>query len=266
MYDKYNRKISYLRVSVTDKCNLRCYYCMPEDGVQLLPYEDILSYEEITEVVRYGTGNGIDKVRLTGGEPLVRRDITHLVEMLSKIEGIRDLSMTTNGLLLDRYAESLAKAGLQRVNVSLDTLDPAKFKKVTRGGDLSRVLSGLEAARKAGLSPIKINTVIHQYFDEEDLRTLKIFCRDKGYELRFIQEMDLEKGTFSKVKGGSGGDCPRCNRLRLTPHGRLKPCLFSNLGYDVRKLGIARAWERALQNKPLSGSTNNSCTFYRMGG
>ncbi|HKL38047.1 MAG TPA: radical SAM protein, partial [Bacteroidales bacterium] len=206
------------------------------------------------------------KVRLTGGEPLVRRDITHLVEMLSKIEGIRDLSMTTNGLLLDRYAESLAKAGLQRVNVSLDTLDPAKFKKVTRGGDLSRVLSGLEAARKAGLSPIKINTVIHQYFDEEDLRTLKIFCRDKGYELRFIQEMDLEKGTFSKVKGGSGGDCPRCNRLRLTPHGRLKPCLFSNLGYDVRKLGIARAWERALQNKPLSGSTNNSCTFYRMGG
>jgi len=266
MYDRYDRKISYLRVSVTDKCNLRCYYCMPEEGVPLLPYQDILSYEEIAEVVRYGAGHGIDKVRITGGEPLVRRDITHLVEMLSKIEGVRDLSMTTNGMMLGRYAGALVKAGLHRVNVSLDTLDPAKYEKITRGGQLNQALAGLEAARKAGLTPIKINTVIHQYFDEEDRRALKVFCRNKGYELRFIREMDLEKGTFSKVEGGSGGDCPRCNRLRLTPHGRLKPCLFSNLGYDIRKLGIARAWEMALQNKPLSGSTNNTCSFYRIGG
>jgi len=266
MYDRYNRKINYLRVSVTDKCNLRCSYCMPADGVAVLQHEDILSYEEITEVVRYGVGNGIDKVRITGGEPLVRRDITRLVEMLSQIEGIRDLSMTTNGLLLERYAESLVKAGLQRVNVSLDTLDAEKFSKITRGGALEKVLTGLEAAREAGLTPIKINTVLHQSFDEHDRQALTAFCRTKGYELRFIREMDLAEGTFSKVEGGRGGDCPRCNRLRLTPHGRLSPCLFSNLGYDVRELGIARAFEMALQNKPLSGSTNNSCTFYRMGG
>jgi cyclic pyranopterin phosphate synthase len=239
---------------------------MPEEGVQLLRHEDILSYEEITEVVRYGVSKGIDKVRITGGEPLVRRDITRLVEMLSQMEGMRDLSMTTNGLLLDQYAESLVKAGLQRVNVSLDTLDPKKYSKITRGGDLEKVLTGLDAAQRAGLTPIKINTVLHQYFDEDDRQALTAFCRNKGYELRFIREMDLEEGTFSKVEGGRGGDCPRCNRLRLTPHGRLKPCLFSNLGYDVRKLGIARAFEMALQNKPLSGSTNNSCTFYRMGG
>jgi cyclic pyranopterin phosphate synthase len=266
MYDRYNRKISYLRVSVTDKCNLRCYYCMPKEGVRLLRHRDILSYEEITEVVRYGLGKGIDKVRITGGEPLVRRDITRLVELLSRLEGIRDLSMTTNGMFLDRYAEPLVKAGLQRVNVSLDTLDPEKFSKITRGGELERVLTGLEQAQKAGLKPIKINTVVHQYFDEQDRQALTAFCRKKGYDLRFIREMDLEEGTFSKVEGGSGGDCPRCNRLRLTPNGRLKPCLFSNLGYDVRKMGIARAFELALQNKPLSGSTNNSCTFYRMGG
>lgn len=266
MYDKYNRKINYLRVSVTDKCNLRCSYCMPQEGVRLLRHEDILSYEEIVEVVRFGIGQGIDKVRITGGEPLVRRQIIRLVEMLSALEGIRDLSMTTNGILLDTYAEALVKAGLQRVNVSLDTLDPVKFQTITRGGDLTRVLEGLEAARKAGLNPIKINAVVHQYFDEDERKAITQFCRKQGYDLRLIQEMDLEKGTFSKVEGGSGGDCPRCNRLRLTPDGKLKPCLFSNLGYDVRALGIDKAFEMALQTKPLSGSVNNSCTFYNMGG
>ena len=266
MYDRYNRKINYLRVSVTDKCNLRCYYCMPEEGVKLLHHNDILSYEEITRVVRYGVQQGIDKVRLTGGEPLIRREITRLVDMLASITGIRDLSMSTNALLLDEYAEELVNAGLQRVNVSLDTLDPEKYRKITRGGDLNRALEGIEAARKAGLQPIKLNAVMHRYFDEEDRTALQKFAQSHGYALRLIREMDLKKGTFSKVEGGSGGDCRRCNRLRLTPNGKLKPCLFSNLAYDVRALGIEEAYRLALENKPRSGSVNNSCTFYRMGG
>ncbi|MEF8811511.1 MAG: radical SAM protein, partial [Bacteroidales bacterium] len=150
MYDRYNRKINYLRVSVTDKCNLRCYYCMPPGGVELLRYEDILSYEEITDTVRYAVGQGIDKVRLTGGEPLIRRDIIKLVKMLSDIKGIKDLSMTTSGIFLKDYARDLAKSGLDRVNVSLDTLDPEKYSRITRGGDLLKAIEGVESAQREG--------------------------------------------------------------------------------------------------------------------
>jgi len=266
MYDRYNRKINYLRVSVTDKCNLRCYYCMPEEGVKLLRHSDILSYEEITGVVRYAVQQGINKVRLTGGEPLIRREVTRLVAMLASIAGISDLSMSTNALLLPEYAEELVKAGLHRVNVSLDTLDHEKYRKITRGGDLNRALEGIEAARKAGLKPIKLNAVMHRYFDEKDRTALSEFAENRGFSLRFIREMDLEKGTFSVVEGGSGGDCRRCNRLRLTPNGKLKPCLFSDLAYDVRELGMEEACRLALESKPRSGSVNTSCTFYRMGG
>lgn len=266
MYDRYNRKINYLRVSVTDKCNLRCYYCMPPGGVKLLPYEDILSYEEITDMVRYAVDQGIDKVRLTGGEPLIRRDIVHLVEMLSDIEGIKDLSMTTNGILLKDYAGALAKAGLDRVNVSLDTLDPEKYRRITRGGDLLKAIEGVESAQREGLNPVKINTVVHRGFTEDDQRNLEDFCNRNGLELRLIREMDLNKGTFSVVEGGSGGDCKNCNRLRLTSDGRLKPCLFSNMGFDIRKWGKEKAFSLALDKKPRRGSTNTTCAFNRMGG
>ncbi len=266
MYDQYNRNINYLRVSVTDKCNLRCYYCMPAEGVKLLRHKDILSYEEIVEVVRHGVGHGINKVRLTGGEPLVRREITRLVAMLSRIQGIDDLSMSTNAVFLSDHARALAEAGLNRVNVSLDTLDPEKYRKITRGGELARALEGIEAARQAGLQPIKLNVVKHRYFDENDRKALMRFGGRYGYPVRLIREMNLEKGLFSVVEGGSGGDCPHCNRLRLTPNGRIKPCLFSNLAYDIRELGIEEAYRLALENKPFSGSVNDSCTFYRMGG
>jgi cyclic pyranopterin phosphate synthase len=234
--------------------------------VELLRHEDILSYEEITGVVSYAVSQGIDKVRLTGGEPLLRRDVVKLVQMLSEIKGIRDLSMSTNGTYLKDFAADLANSGLNRVNVSLDTLNPAKYRKITRGGDLLKVIEGLEAAQRQGLLPIKINTVIHRYFTDEDRGQLKDFCSRNGFELRFIREMDLGEGTFSVVEGGGGGDCKNCNRLRLTSDGKLKPCLFSNIGYDVRNLGTEKTFELALANKPLSGSINTSCTFYRMGG
>ncbi|MEA3317950.1 MAG: radical SAM protein, partial [Bacteroidota bacterium] len=241
MYDKFNREITYLRVSVTDRCNLRCVYCMPEEGIKLIPHKEILTYDEIVDVIKTGVNKGINKVRLTGGEPLVRKGIVELVEMISKIEGINDFGMTTNGILLDKYAQQLADAGLHRVNISLDTMDAAKYHEVTRLGDINNVFKGIEAAKKAGLTPIKINCVISKSHDEPDAKAVGKFCAENDLQIRYIHEMDLEKGEFSVVEGGTGGDCKICNRLRLTANGNIMPCLFSNQGYNVRELGIDEA-------------------------
>ncbi|MBI9069180.1 MAG: GTP 3',8-cyclase MoaA [Salinivirgaceae bacterium] len=266
MLDCFNRKINYLRISVTDRCNFRCTYCMPEEGVKMLTHKEILSFDEIVEIVKYGVANGISKVRITGGEPLVRKGIVSLVEMIAKIDGIKDLSMTTNGALLPKYAEDLKQAGLQRVNISLDTLDADIFKKITRVGDLNIVLAGIEAAKKAGLEPIKLNCVIKKSSQEPDAQTVAKFAEDNGLFVRFIHEMNLETGEFSVVEGGEGGNCAICNRLRLTADGMLKPCLFSNDNYDIRELGIEKAFTLAINNKPKSGHTNTTGSFYNIGG
>lgn len=266
MFDRFNRKINYLRISVTDRCNLRCTYCMPEQGVDLISHKDVLSFEEIVEVVLHGTTLGIDKVRITGGEPLVRRGIIDLVKMLASIPEITDLSMTTNGALLDKFAVPLAEAGLNRVNISLDTLDPDTFRNITRIGDINDTLTGIKAAQKAGLSPIKINCVIKESVMEQDARDVAEYCHVHGLKVRFIKEMDLEKGVFSKVIGGDGGNCQSCNRLRLTADGKLRPCLFSDLGYDVRELGVIKAFDKAVGNKPVSGTSNTINRFSNIGG
>ena len=266
MYDRFKRKINYLRVSVTDRCNLRCTYCMPEKGVDLIKHEDILSFEDIVKVVKTGVELGIDKVRLTGGEPLIRRSIIDLVNMISKIDGIKDLAMTTNGVFLDRYAVPLAKAGLHRVNISLDTLDPEKYKKITRVGIIDSVFNGIEAAKKAGLFPIKINCVIKESPSEPDAQEVAAFCKKNNLQVRFIKEMDLETGVFSRVIGGDGGYCKLCNRLRLTANGKIKPCLFSDLEFDVRELGIEKAFRQAIDMKPKSGSENRVNKFSNIGG
>ena len=150
MFDRFNRQIDYLRISVTDRCNLRCNYCMPADGIPLLKHEDILSYETILDVVRTAVTMGIRKVRITGGEPLVRKGIVQLVRMIAEVKEVTDLGLTTNGILLGGFAEDLAGAGLHRINISLDTVDPEKFREITRGGDLNRVFTGIDAAKKAG--------------------------------------------------------------------------------------------------------------------
>ena len=240
---------------------------MPGEGIPLLQHKDILSFEEIRDVARYGLQNGITKIRLTGGEPLVRRDVLKLVKMLGELEGLEDFSMTTNGTLLDNFAEGLRKYGIQRINVSLDSLDPEEYRYITRGGDLNKALKGLEAAKVAGLSPIKINAVVRNEADgQKTENSLKAFCDKNGFELRLIKEMQLEKGIFSVVEGGSGGDCLNCNRIRLTSSGMLKPCLFSDLEFSIRKLGIEQAFAMALNNKPVSGTINNNGKFYNIGG
>jgi cyclic pyranopterin phosphate synthase len=266
MYDRYNRHINYLRISVTDRCNLRCKYCMPESGITMLRHEDILSFEEIEKVVKVAVSMGIDKVRITGGEPLVRKGISDLVKMLAAIDGIRDLALTTNGQLLETYAKSLAEAGLHRVNISLDTVDEDHYRTLTRGGDIRNVVRGIIAAKKAGLSPIKLNCVIEKSSEEPDALGVAYFATQMGLEIRYIKKMDLHSGSFSIVEGGTGGDCKKCNRLRLTADGKIRPCLFSDLEYDVRILGAEEALKQALENKPEKGKKNDTGEFYNIGG
>jgi len=265
MFDHFNRPINYLRISVTDRCNLRCTYCMPEEGIRQLDHSDILSFEEITEFTKLAIANGITKVRLTGGEPLVRKGIVDLVAMLAAIEGLEDLSMTTNGILLPKYVADLKRAGLNRVNISLDTVNSDNYCQITRNGELAQVLEGIEAARSAGLEPIKINCVLLGQPDD-DTRKLKQFCEERGLSLRFIHQMNLKTGEFSTVEGGEGGNCSKCNRVRLLANGDIKPCLFSDLAYNIRKLGHHEALNLALGNKPKSGTYNKSGEFYNIGG
>lgn len=266
MLDRFNRKINYLRISVTDRCDLRCMYCMPIEGVQWIDHNQILSFEEMVEVVKAAVDLGVDKIRLTGGEPLVRKGIVDLVKMIAEVEGINDLAMTTNGQQLEKYAEDLAKAGLKRVNISLDTLDPEKYKRITRGGNIYKVLSGLNAAQEAGLVPIKINCVINEETTERDKLELKTFCDSNGYRLRYIRQMSLQSGEFYPVEGGEGGNCSICNRVRLTAKGDVKPCLFSDHGFNVREYGAKNALLMAIGIKPESGEINKVNAFYNIGG
>ncbi len=266
MLDRYNRDLNYLRISVTDRCNLRCRYCMPAEGIELMKHEDILSFEEIVEIVKEGVRLGIKRVRLTGGEPLVRKGIVNLVAMLSNIEGIEEVSMTTNGTLLKEFAERLASAGLKRLNISIDTLEPDKYSYLTRGGDINDVLRGIEAAKEAGLAPIKLNCVVMDSADEPDAKAVALFAKENGLKVQFIHQMNLETGRFSRVEGGNGGNCQTCNRLRITADGFVKPCLFNPAGFNVKKHGISEAFRLAVDNKPKTGTKNKSGKFYKIGG
>ncbi len=266
MLDNFNRRINYLRISITDRCNLRCRYCMPEEGIAMLSHDQILSFEEIERVTRKAVELGITKVRITGGEPLVRKGVVELIRLLGNIDGIKDLSMTTNGILLGRFAQELKNAGLMRVNVSLDTMDPLRFRYITRNGELNDVVEGIETAISVGLTPVKLNCVITDSSNSPDAKSVKDFAISRGIEVRFIHQMDLAAGHFSVVEGGSGGDCANCSRLRLTADGMIKPCLFNELSYNVRELGPEKAIMQAIEDKPACGSYNYSGKFYNIGG
>jgi len=239
---------------------------MPEEGIKLLGHKDILSFDEITGFTEVAVKQGINKVRITGGEPLVRRGIVTLVRMIAGINGINDLSMTTNGVILKDYAEDLKNAGLQRINISLDTTNPERFAYITRGGNVNDVFEGIAAAKRAGLLPVKINCVIKESHDEEDARQITDFCLKEGLEIRYIRQMDLVNGHFSTVEGGTGGNCSLCNRLRLTANGKLRPCLFNDLELDIRELGYEAAILKAVDLKPECGSKNVTGKFYNIGG
>ncbi len=266
MHDPWGRTIDYLRISVTDRCNLRCRYCMPERGVPLIPQENLLTFEEITEVARSAISLGAKKIRLTGGEPLVRAHVVELVGMLARIPGMTDLSMTTNGTMLEALASPLAEAGLQRLNISLDAIDAARYRAKSRGGNVQHVLTGIRAAQAAGFKCIKLNCVIESSCNEPDAQNVADFAREHGLIVRFIRRMNLATGEFWPVIGGAGGDCPRCSRLRLSSDGVVRPCLFSDEGFSVREFGATDALMRAIDHKPWAGQRNLTTTFSLMGG
>ncbi|MBC7234753.1 MAG: GTP 3',8-cyclase MoaA [Chloroflexi bacterium] len=231
-----NRTIDYLRISVTDRCNLRCVYCMPEKGVPAFSHDEVLRYEEIERVAHIAVGLGIVHLRLTGGEPLVRKGIVDLVAMLARIPGLESLAMTTNGTLLAPMAHSLRQAGLQRVNISLDTLRPERFRAITRRGELADALAGIEAAHAAGLEPVKINVVPIRGLNDDEVVDFARLTLDQGWHVRFIEWMPLGESAYSAREGLVSG--PELRRRIEETFGPLAPA-------EVEGNGPARVWRIA---------------------
>jgi len=279
--DQFGRRIEYLRVSVTDKCNLRCVYCMPLEGLPWLKREQLLTYEEIARIVRTMAGMGLRRVRITGGEPLVRRDLPELARMLTDIGVLDDLSLSTNGVLLAEHAEALRSAGVTRLNVSLDSLRPERVDAIARRpGSFPKIMEGLEAAERVGFEPLKINVVLMGGENDDEIEDFARITRERPWHVRFIELMptgsnldlsakhfvscqealrrvraidslvpvDGPKGngpaTYYRFPGAPGtvgvitpmshNYCDRCNRMRLTADGQLRPCLFGDIQTDLR--------------------------------
>src|SRR5262245_44907814 len=199
LIDTFGRVHNNLRISVTDRCNLRCTYCMPEE-VTFIDRNEILTFEEITHFVRVAVPLGIDKIRLTGGEPLMRRDLCRLIKMLAPIDGIKDIGLTTNGILLAQQAQALYDAGLRRLHISLDTLDPKRFREITRRDGLDKVIDGILAAKKIGFDPVKINAVSIRGITEHEVGRLARFAREQGLEMRFIEYMPIGADSWERGK------------------------------------------------------------------
>lgn len=194
MQDNFGRNVDYLRVSLTDRCNLRCLYCMPEEGIEKLKHEDILRYEEVLNIIKAFAKLGGRKVRYTGGEPLILKGIDYLISETAKIPGIEDIALTTNGILLYDMADELKKAGLKRVNVSIDSLKPEKYSHITRGGDLRKVMLGIEKCLKIGISPVKINVVIIKGLNDDEVGDFINLTKELPVQIRFIELMPMGEG------------------------------------------------------------------------
>lgn len=266
--DSFGRRITSLRISVTDKCNFRCTYCMPEEGITLKLHDDLLRYEEIVAIVREAAAMGIHKIKLTGGEPLLRKNLIFLIREIAAIDGITDLGMTTNGsLLTPAMARMLKEAGLMRVNISLDSLDPATFAEITRGAELVSVLQGIDAAIEAGFSKVKINMVIMENTPESAIKEMRSFCVAKGIELQTIAHFTLDRRNVHRTLATDRPPpCSQCNRLRLTADGFLKPCLFSDDEVRVDLNNIRASLLKAVSLKPETGNSCNNRLMPQIGG
>jgi len=266
--DRFNRRIGYLRISVTDRCNHRCVYCMPEASFAHKSHSDILSYEQIESLTRVAAKMGITKVRLTGGEPLMRKNIERLVAKLATIDGIDEVSMTTNGSLLANKAMELRQSGLGRVNISIDSLNADRYRRITRGGDLRETLAGVDAAVRAELTPIKINMVILNDTTEADIQLMEKICEQKGLELQKITRFSLySRADLSRrFQAERPPQCSSCNRLRLTADGFLKPCLFSDNEVRVDFGDIGGSILEAVAKKPENGSSCANRVMSQIGG
>ena len=324
LIDTYGRRINYLRLSVTDRCNMRCCYCMPAQGVAKLQHDDMLSYEELFRVASACVAQGIKKIRVTGGEPLVRRGLVSFLERLSGVDGLKELVLTTNGMLLPELALPLKRAGVARLNISLDSLNHERFARITRSGDLARVLAGIEAAEKAGFGPLKINMVVMRGVNDDEILDFAALSINKPYTVRFIEYMPTLKdegwGAQSmpgsailariaecypllpmvssemagparnfKIEGAagaigiitpvSGHFCESCNRIRVTAAGKVRGCLFSDEGVDLKPLLqssdpdlLQQTLRRIVSQKPgrhhiaEEGAENATVNMSRIGG
>ena len=297
LLDPYKRKINYLRISVTDRCNLRCCYCMPEEGISLIPHEEILTYEEILRIVRVFAAEGISKVRLTGGEPLVRKGLIGFVAQLSRIPQIKDLSLTTNGILLREFAYDLKQAGLKRLNISLDSLRTERFCQITRRDEYEKVWAGIVEALSVGFSPIKLNMVAIRGINDDEIEDFARLTLHLPLTVRYIEYMPSGNGeewnesvilTLPEIRSrldkvgklipipshqwdgpamrfrfeGAQGEigligavsshfCSECNRLRLTPDGEIRTCLFSDEEIDVKEILRKGGSDRDLKERLL---------------
>jgi cyclic pyranopterin phosphate synthase len=239
---------------------------MPEEGVAFRPHAEILSFESIARVVRAGADLGIRKVRLTGGEPLVRKNLPGLVAQLTAIPGIERVAMTTNGSLLARYASALRDAGMDSINVSLDTLDPEKFRGIARRGRLEDVLDGIDAAVAAGFFPMKLNMVVAPETTREEIETMRIFAESKSMALQLIAHYRLDVRKHDEYSFDRPPNCGACNRLRLTADGTLKPCLHSNIELPVDLADPAASFREAARLKPAAGTVCTNRTMMSIGG
>lgn len=266
MLDQYKRNISYLRISVTDKCNLRCTYCIPDNDFSEKVYKKNMSFDTIIKAAEAAASIGINKIRLTGGEPLVKRGIVKLVSMLKKVEGINLLGMTTNGILLNSLAEPLKRAGLDSLNISLDTLNADRYRKLTRIGDISKVLGGIHSAQKAGFDKIKINMVVMEHTGDKEIEDMKKFCKEKGLELQLINHYELSKEKSDAYAFDRPPKCALCNRIRLTADGHLKPCLHSNKEIILNAEDPAGSLKEAVLAKPARGRACTNRSMIEIGG
>lgn len=265
MRDSFGREITYLRVSVTDRCNLRCLYCMPAEGVRLLDHRDILTYEQIALVVEAAARLGFRKVRLTGGEPLARRDVVRLVSLLRPIPGIETLAMTTNGTLLAPLAAQLKARGLDSVNVSLDTLDPARYSELTRGGRLDEALAGIRAALSAGL-PVKLNMVVLDDTTPAEQERMRSFAAGIGARIQLIARYRLDEPKRDDSRFDRPPPCGRCDRLRLLADGRLRPCLHAAEAVRVDFADVEGSIRSAVLAKPERGLACGDIAVRPIGG
>ena len=263
LIDAYNRRINYLRISVTDRCNLRCQYCMPKEGVSQFGHSEILTYEEILRIAELAVKKGINKVRITGGEPLVRKDAVQLISQLSRLRGIEDLSMTTNGILLAEFAPALIQAGLKRVNISMDSLLPEKYRQITRGGELSRVWAGIKAARAVGISPIKINVVAIAGFNDLEILNFARLTMQDPFQVRFIEFMPI--GFFSEWRPEQCLPSEEIKR-RIETHHPLVPVNSSKNSHDgpARLFKFPGAVGEIGFISPISDHFCNTCNRLRL--
>ena len=257
MLDRFNRDLTYLRVSMTDRCNLRCTYCMPEEGVETLLHEEILSFEELYTIIEKFVGLGVKKLRITGGEPLVRKDVVEFVRKVSQLKRLDDIAMTTNGVLLKSFAESLKEAGLHRVNISLDTLNHDRYKLMSRGGQLRNVLEGIHEALRVGLK-VKLNCVVNSGINDDEISDFIQLTQDWGVDVRFIELMPIGSNiAYAKKYFYS-------NELILLQHPELKSVIADDPSSPARYYKLENAKGKVGLISPLSCNFCAYCNRLRL--